>query len=80
MASAWLAEARCRRAWRAGAARASSGFIVVHRGSSRFIAVHRGQCRFDPRRATMPFGVAGAFDASRPRRIRRDAGSGIAAP
>ncbi|EQA86125.1 hypothetical protein M218_25825 [Burkholderia pseudomallei MSHR338] len=28
----------------------------------------------------MPFGVAGAFDASRPRRIRRDAGSGIAAP
>ncbi|ABM47845.1 hypothetical protein NW94_24560 [Burkholderia mallei] len=70
MASAWLADARCRRAWRAGAARASSGFIVVH----------RGQCRFDPRRATMPFGVAGAFDASRPRRIRRDAGSGIAAP
>ncbi|APY95713.1 hypothetical protein AQ824_07355 [Burkholderia pseudomallei] len=47
---------------------------------SGFIAVHRGQCRFDPRRATMPFGVAGAFDASRPRRIRRDAGSGIAAP
>ncbi|WP_207935530.1 hypothetical protein [Burkholderia pseudomallei] len=45
-----------------------------------FIVVHRGQCRFDPRRATMPFGVAGAFDASRLRRIRRDAGSGIAAP
>ncbi|EBA50117.1 hypothetical protein BURPS305_6069 [Burkholderia pseudomallei 305] len=71
-----------RRGWprRVVAARGAPVPLALHRASSWFIAVHRGQCRFDPCRATMSFGVAGAFDASRPRRIRRDAGSGIAAP